>query len=33
MIGTTRRYQAWYADAAASFGAGLSDAVLVVHGP
>ncbi len=33
MIGTTRRYQAWYADGAASFGVGLSDAVLVVHGP
>jgi hypothetical protein len=33
MIGTTRHYQAWYADAASSFGAGLSDAVMVVHGP
>ena len=33
LVGTTRRYQMWYSDPAASFGAGLSNAVLVVHGP
>lgn len=33
MVGTVRRYQMWYADPGASFNAGLSDAVFVVHGP
>lgn len=33
LVGTVRRYQMWYADPGASFNAGLSDAVVVVHGP